>query len=637
LVFLNQALFFLVNFAILSLTYFQGGRIMGNGEIIRRQYIFVGVIVMVFLLLIGRMVYLQLIQGRQYKMIAEENRIRMVPAIAPRGTIYDRNGAALVANRPSFAVSVIPSELINAEQVLPLLSALINMPEGEIRKLLDEGADDPFTPVRLKRNIDQTTLAKVEERRRELPGVLIEAVPLREYIYKDLAGQVFGYIGAMNEEELSELRKYGYRPSDLVGKTGLEKVWERTLKGQDGGRQIEVNAAGEPVRLVGDKTAIPGNGLVLTLDMNLQKAAQDALKEYIVWAQKGGRPVTSGGAIVVIDPRSGAIRAMVSEPGYDPNVFAGGVSLKDWQAIINNPHNPLLNRAIESTYPPASVFKIVTSAAALELGCATPGEIFKDTGVYVLNGWKFYGWKVEGLGPLDMSGALAWSSDPYFYEMGNRIGVDRLADYAVAFGFGKPTGINLPGEAQGIVPTAAWKEETHGEVWHPGETLIAAIGQGYYLVTPIQQANMIAAVANGGILFRPMLVDKVISPQGAVLEDLKPEALYTVGLSQDTWANIRKGLRAVVEQGTASGVFQGFPISVAGKTGTGETGAGTTHAWFACYAPYENPEAVVVVFIENGGEGSGAAAPLARKVLEAYFGLQPSARQKTPAPTGVGD
>lgn len=610
---------------------------MGNSELIRRQYIFVAVIIMVFMLLIGRLVYLQLIQGRQYKMVAEENRIHTIPAIAPRGTIYDRNGAALVASRPSFAVSVIPNELKNAEQVLPLLSTLIDMPEGEIRRLLDEGADEPFTPVRLKRNIDEATMAKVEERRRELPGILIEAVPLREYLYKDLAAQVFGYIGAMNEEEFSELRKYGYRSSDFVGKAGLEMVWERTLKGKDGGRQIEVNAAGEPVRLVGDKTAVAGNALVLTLDANVQKAAQDALKEYILWAQKGGRPATSGGAIIVIDPRSGAIRAMVSEPSYDPGVFAGGISVKDWQAIVHNPHNPLLNRAIENTYPPASVFKIVTSAAALELGLVTPAEIFRDTGVYELSGWKFYGWKAGGLGPLDMVGALAWSSDPYYYEMGNRVGVDRLADYAVAFGFGKPTGINLPGEAQGIVPTAAWKEEVHGEVWNPGETLIAAIGQGYYLVTPIQQANIIAAVANGGILYRPMLVDKVISPQGMVLEDFKPEALYTVSLSQNTWATIRKGLRAVVEQGTASGAFQGFPVAVAGKTGSAETGTGTTHAWFACYAPYENPETVVVVFIENGGEGGSAAAPLARKVLEAYFSMRPSDPQTAPAPTGTGD
>jgi penicillin-binding protein 2 len=328
---------------------------------------------------------------------------------------------------------------------------------------------------------------------------------------------------------------------------------------------------------------------------------------------------------------------MASEPGYDPNVFAGGISVKDWTELINNPHTPLTNRAIESTYPPASVFKIVTSAAALERGHTTPEEVINDTGVYDLNGWKFYGWKVDGLGPLDLAGALAWSSDPYYYEMGHRLGIDPLADYAVAFGLGKPTGINLPGEAKGLVPTTAWKEETHGEVWYPGETLIAAIGQGYYLVTPIQQANLICATANGGILFRPMLVDKVISPQGQILEDIKPEALVTVSLKQETWDAIRKGLRAVVEQGTASAAFQDFPIAVAGKTGTGETGSGTTHAWFACYAPYEAPEIAVVIFLENGGEGGGSAAPLARTVLEAYFNI-PRTTAPTPAPIGkTGD
>lgn len=592
---------------------------MWNSEFIRRQHIFIGVIIIIFVLLVSRLLYLQVLQGKQYKLVAEENRLRTVPAIAPRGTIYDCKGAVLVTNRPSFAVSIIPTEFTSPGRVVPILSKLLNISEDHINLMLQEGADEPFTPVRLKRNIDQATLAAIEERRQDLPGVLIEAVPLREYIYKNLAGQVFGYVGIVSAEEYAKYRKYGYRPSDLVGKTGLEMVWERSLKGKDGGRQIEVNAAGEPIRLVGDKTAYPGNGLVLTIDANIQKAAQDALQNYITWAQKNGRPATSGGAVIVIDPRSGAIRAMVSEPSYDPNIFAGGISVKDWQALMNNPHTPLTNRAIENTYPPASIFKIVTSAAALELGLTTSTEIINDTGVYVLHGWKFYGWKVEGLGPVDLAGALTWSSDPYFYEMGNRLGVDRLADYAVAFGLSKPTGLNLPGEASGLVPTAAWKERTYNEIWYPGETLIAAIGQGYYLVTPLQQANIICAVANGGLLFRPLLVDKVLSPDGQILQDIVPEALYTVNLKPETWDAIRRGLRDVVEKGTASGAFTGFPIAVAGKTGTAETGSGPTHAWFVCYAPFENPEVAVVVFIENGGEGGAAAAPLARKILEAYF------------------
>jgi penicillin-binding protein 2 len=313
---------------------------------------------------------------------------------------------------------------------------------------------------------------------------------------------------------------------------------------------------------------------------------------------------------------------MVSEPSYDPNVFAGGISEKDWQALINNPHTPLNNRAIENAYPPASVFKVVTSAAALELGHTTPSEVINDTGVYVLNGWKFQGWNIKGLGPLDLTGALAWSSDPYFYEMGHRLGIDRLADYAVAFGLGKATGINLPGEAEG---------------WYPGETLIAAIGQGYYLVSPLQQVNMICAVANGGLLFRPLLVDKVISPEGQVLQDIKPEALYTVVLKPETWEAIRKGLRAVVETGTAATAFAGFPITVAGKTGTAETGAGPTHAWFAGYAPVDNPEVAVVVFVENGGEGGGAAAPLARKILETYFRIPQTPSEKITPPAGTVD
>lgn len=593
---------------------------MWETETARRIRIFTVLIGAIILSLLLRLAWMQLLHGPQYKRLAEENRLRGVSSQGPRGIFYDRRGAVLVSNRPSFAISIIPREYTSPREATPALAALLNMPQADIEAMLAAGRGYPYTPIRVKRDADQSILAKIEERKAQLPGVIVEATPVRHYVYGSLAAHVFGYIGRIDEEEYAVRRETGYSPNDLIGKDGLERVWEEQLKGGDGGRQVEVNAGGEEVGLAGERPVRPGNSLVLTLDANLQKAAEDALAAQIAASRRSGHPAR-GGAAVALDIRSGAVLAMASSPAFDPNVFVRGITAREWNALVGNADRPLHNRAIQSGYPPGSVFKIVTAAAALDRGLVSAAEVFDDKGVYVLDGWRFYGWETKGLGRLRLEDALAWSSDPVFYELGRRLGIDALAAYALTFGFGGESGIGLRGEAKGIVPTIGWKLETYGEGWYPGETLIAAIGQGYYLATPLQQARLLMAVANGGLLYRPLLVTRVVRADGAVAAEYPPVVTGTVYLQPGTWDTIRSGLVAVTTRGTAAAAFRGFGPGAAGKTGSSETGKGTVHAWFACYAPVANPEIAVAVLIEEGGEGSSAAAPVARRILEAYFGL----------------
>ncbi|KYZ74979.1 peptidoglycan glycosyltransferase [Anaerosporomusa subterranea] len=607
---------------------------MWQFETNRRLTIFGGIIAAVIGLLVLRLAWMQLLHGPQYKKQADENRVRQRTEYAPRGEIRDRHGAVLVASRPSFAVSIIPAEFTNRAATSEILVAATGIQSEIINAKLKEGEKFPYTPIRLKHDLDSAVLAKIEERKRDLPGVIIEPIAVRHYIYGQLAAHLFGYVGGISEEEYAKRKNAGYSPQDRIGLTGLERLREDRLRGINGGWQVEINAEGNEVRRLGESPTTPGHTLLLTLDANLQKAAEDALELQVNTSRRIGEPA-KGGAVVVLSTRTGGVLALASNPAYDPNLFADGLNDKEWNSIIKNPNNPLTNRATSGVYPPASVFKIVTAAAALDTGLTTETEIFDDKGVYSLSGWKFFGWNTKGLGRLNIAGALAMSSDPVFYELGHRLGADTLASYALTFGYGKASGIELP-EEHGLVPTEEWKVNTYGEQWYPGETLIAAIGQGYYLATPLQQAMLLQAVANGGIAYRPMIVEKILSPQGVVVETFLPEVSRTLYLKPESWETIRKGLVEVTTSGTASAVFKGFPHTVAGKTGSAETGRKATHAWFACYAPAEAPEVAVVAFVEDGGEGSVAAAPIARKVLEAYFGI-PSAGQPPTPPKGTTD
>lgn len=596
----------------------------------RRMTILICVIFGVFVLLIVRLAWMQLVHGAQFKQIAEENRLRKSYEQAPRGTLYDRNGIVLVANRPSFAISIIPAEYTDSKGVTPILANITGLKPAEISEMVEAAKDFPYLPLRVKRDVNPAMIAKIEERNKELPGVIIEAIPIRQYKYGELAAHVFGFIGRIDEGDLENRKAQGYHPSDLVGKDGLEYVWEDVLRGVDGGREVEVNALGDQIGIAGKQMPRPGKDLGLTLDINLQQAAEAALSEQIRVSRQIGEPA-KGGAIVVLDVHTGAVLAMASKPSFNPNDFAVGISSHEWDALIANTNYPLTNKVIQSMYPPGSVFKIVTSSAALDLRLTTPEEIFNDKGVYILQGWSFYGAEQTALGRLNLVGAIAKSSDPTFYELGRRIGPDQLASYALTFGLGQVSGIRLPGEEKGLVPTEEWKVATYGEPWYPGETLIAAIGQGYYLVTPLQQALLLMAVANGGVVYRPMLVEKVLTVDGRVESNFNSEIIRTIYLKPEVWDTIRHGLEEVTTSGTAAAVFQGFTPKIAGKTGSAETGRGTIHSWFACYAPAEKPEIVVAALVEDAGEGAVAAVPLVRKVLESYFRLPARAASESVA------
>lgn len=608
---------------------------MQDLEKARRLQVLAIAVVVVIIFLLGRLAWMQLLHGAQYKKVAEDNRLRKLFSQGPRGTMYDRNGAALVSNRPSFAVSVIPAEYANPQAVTPYLAELAGVPTTEIESLLAAGEEFPYSPCRIIIDATPAMIAKIEEHKASLPGVIIEALPVRYYLYGSLAAHVFGYIGRIDAEEYAARRQAGYNPSDLIGKDGLERVWEELLHGVEGGQEIEVNAQGEEVGVARQKAAVAGHSLVLTLDGNLQKAAEEILAAQLDASRTHGHPA-KGGAVVVLDVASGAVLTLASSPTFDPNVFARGISASEWSALLTNPNNPMTNRTIQSAYPPGSVFKIVTASAALDLGLVTPEEVFNDQGFYVAGGWTFYGWEPKGLGQLKLVDAIAWSSDPVFYELGRRVGVDRLAAYALTYGFGAPSGIRLLGEAKGNVPTEAWKAANFEEPWYLGETIIAAIGQGYYLVTPIQQALLLMAVANGGPIYRPYLVSKVLNPDGSLREVFRPEVLRTVYLAPAIWDTLRSGLVTVVSAGTATSNFIGFPQPVAGKTGSAETGRGTVHSWFACYAPADKPQIVAVALLEDAGEGAEAAVPVVRKVLEAYFGLPVPGQPPLP-PAGKSD
>ncbi|CUH94832.1 putative membrane protein [Propionispora sp. 2/2-37] len=587
-----------------------------------RLEIFTYFIIFVMAVLIARMGYLQIAQGVYFHQQAEDNRIRLMPMMAPRGVIYDRDGTPLVSNRPGFSVSLVPMTGPIPDTVLNRLSTIVGMKVEDIKaKIKQQGS--PLAPVRIKDDVGQDIVSKIEERRGEMPGVVIEIQSVRNYVNKELGVHLLGYVGEISESELEDRKNDGYQSGDIVGKFGLEKVYDKEIRGIDGGAQVEVDVTGRPVRMMGKKEPVLGNSLVLTIDSRIQKAAERAMDNQLNYLQKRlGNVNAKAGAAVVMNPQTGEILAMVSRPAFNPNLFNGGISVKDWQAINDNPFNPMQNRTINAEYPPGSAFKIVTGAAALELGKVTPEEKILDTGRHwIIPKGNSHG---AALGWIDFNVALAKSDNVYFYEMGNRIGIDNLEKWARAFGLGAPTGINLPHESEGLVANRKYKEEVYGEDWYLSETFDAAIGQGFQLATPLQMASLISQVANGGHRYRPYVVSKIISPNGDTVKTFAPEVLGNVRISERNLSAIRNALKDVTSpSGTAGYIFEGFPVPIAGKTSTAENPHGDDHGWFVAYGPFDNPTVAVAVVIEQGGYGSDAAAPIARKIMEAAFNLPP--------------
>ena len=575
--------------------------------------------VLVIAVLIGRAAYLQIYQGEYYAGLADGNRIRIVPSMAPRGTFYDRNGELLVTNRPGFSVSLLPLTAPISDDVIDRLSDLLKVPTDEIKTKI--AGHSGFNPIRIKTDVTPDIVSIIEEQKSQYPGVVIEVTPIRDYILKQEGAHTFGYVSEINDTELEKMKDEGYKSGDIIGKFGIEKIYDKELRGENGGQQVEVDVSGKPVQILGRKEPIPGDDLELTIDINLQQAAEKAVDEQLT--QIGAHAA----AAVVMNPQTGEILAMVSRPAFDPNLFAHGISSKDWNQLNNNPYHPMDNKTITGEYPPGSTFKIVTGTAALTEGVVTPDEQIFDSGHH----WIIPKGNADGeaLGWLNFRTALAHSDNVYFYEMGNRLGIDRLEKYARMFGLGAKTGIDLPYEATGLVANRRYKERNFDDgEWYLSETFDAAIGQGFNLVTPLQAAMVMGEIAADGKRYKPHVVNRIIAPDGSVVKDFQPELLSQLDVPEEDIKLVQDGLHDVTKYGTAASSFRGFTVDIAGKTGTAENSQGRDHGWFVAYGPFDNPNIVVAVIVENGGYGSQSAVPIGRKILEAAFGLNQDSGDK---------
>ncbi|MFH1006307.1 MAG: penicillin-binding protein 2 [Candidatus Latescibacterota bacterium] len=578
----------------------------------RRGTLLMGILFLLFGILFFRLFSLQILQGAHYFRLSERNRIRIVPVEAPRGIITDRNGVVLVDNRPSYTISIIPHQVTHVEQTISMLSEIIGVDPKTIRKKIDAQKSWPYQPVKLKRDVGFSVLSQIEENRFELPGVIYQIVGRRSYPFDDLAAHLLGYVGEPSRKEFASLAPVGYLYGELIGKYGIEQQYEAILHGRSGMRTLSVNAMGQEIGLLSDrpeKKALPGGELRLTLDLDLQRTAEEAFPEGMA------------GSLVALDPRNGEVLAMVSRPSFDLNLFGGVLPQAQWEALNHDPQHPLLNRAVQSAYPPGSTMKMVTTLAGLATGKVREGKSFLPcTGAYRFGDREFGCWKKEGHGALDPIGALTESCDVYFYQLGQKIGLTTWGLWAEKFGFGRRTEVDVPGEISGLVPSPAYYDRRYGKrKWSRGLMLNLAIGQGEMLATPIQLACYIAALANGGSTIRPHILEETVeSGRHSLHPALQAEKI--AGISTENMALIQKSLWNVVqgEHGTARRArVLGF--EVAGKTGTAQNPHGEDHSWFVAFAPFEHPTIAVAAIVENAGHGSTVAAPLVQKVLAAHL------------------
>jgi penicillin-binding protein 2 len=561
-----------------------------------------------FVFVVGQLWYLQALEGYRLRDLSERNRIRIRPAAAPRGIMYDRNGLPLVDNRPAFTLSLIPREMEDRDVVLARLSILLHIPMQELVDAVSAVPPDSFAPVRVRRGLTMDEVAKVEERRVELPGVLIEVEPQRLYPSSDFAAHLLGYVREVSEEQLRQGR---YRRGDLVGQSGIERLLDEVLRGRDGGEQIEVDAMGRPVQVVRRQEPHPGAHVLTTLDRKIQGVAERALGEH-------------AGAVVVLDPQNGDILAMVSKPAFALDQLTGSLARDTWLRLVRDPRHPLLNRAIQGQYPPGSVFKMVVAAAALQERVITPFDQLHCGPTFQLGPWVFRNWEDKDWGMIDLRQAIIRSCNTFFYQLGLKVGVDTIARYAKEFGFGQPTGIPLLGERPGFVPLPELRKAL-GRPWRSGDTVNVAIGQGQVLTTPLQIARFMGALANGGILWAPRLVQRVESSSGQVISTTPPRVTGRVDLAPVVFAFLQQSLWGVVNEGGTGAAARLPGIDIAGKTGTAQTirgsdaSKGQDHAWFAAFAPRDHPRVVVVVLVERGGKGGQVAAPIAREIFQGIF------------------
>ncbi|MFQ5911942.1 MAG: penicillin-binding protein 2 [Nitrospinota bacterium] len=579
--------------------------------------------------LLIRLWVLQVIQGEKFRRRSETNRIetKIIPGL--RGKIQDRAGRVLAGDRPAFDLALIPHSVPNVTDTLIHLQKRTGLDPLWARSQI--GLGNRFKPIVVQKNLSREAVAQVMERRWQLPGVLIQVRPQREYPERDLAAHLIGYLGEVTEGQVKKRR--GYRAGDMAGKQGIEREFEDVLRGVHGRKWVEVDAFGREIKVIGERPAKTGKSLVLTLNVELQQKAEELLAE-------------QPGVLIAMDPRNGEILALASNPRFDPNALTDGMSAKDWNKLIRNPLRVLQNRATRGQYPPGSVFKIVLAAAALEENAIAPSDTLFCPGFYRFGRRSYRCWKAGGHGNVNLHRALVESCDVYFYQLGLKLGIDRIARYASAFGLGRPTGLVSEGEKAGVVPSPEWKRKRFGQPWYPGETVSASIGQGYNLVTPIQLAVLISAVANGGTLFRPRLVRRIEEKDGSVVQTFLPEIRGRLPVKRKNLEFVRKALRGVVQEKRGTGFRAKIPgVQVAGKTGTAqvvrlkhrkdskEQAQGDRlrrdHAWFVAFAPYEEPTIAVVVLAEHAGKGGSRYAPLARELIAHHLGIREDAHPQS--------
>ena len=565
-------------------------------------------VVICFAILVICLWYLQMIKGEEFKERAVENCIRSLVEDAPRGRIYDRQGELLVTNRPAVVVSIIPAEVDDLEELSERLSKIIAISPEEILQTVKNYRENPFKPVKILDDCKTNKIVEIEERKDELKGVVLEVKPRRDYLYNDFAAHSLGYVGEIDKEELQRFGNPKFQGGDIIGKAGLEKYYDDILRGEKGGKEVEVDASGQEVATLLYQKPVPGEDLVLTIDKDLQLYGEELL-----FGKKG--------SIIVSDPNSGEILALVNRPSFSPNIFANGISSSDWQKLSCDTDYPLTNRSIQGVYSPGSVFKVATAAAALEEGVTDRKRKIYCSGSFKLAGQVFTCWKENGHGSLSIVDAIAHSCNVYFYTLGKDLGIEKFNKYMQKFGLGEKTGIDLPAEAKGIIPSTQWKEREVKEIWFPGDTINLSIGQGYLLLTPIQVHDLITIVVTEGEVYKLHLVKKIISADGNTVKEIKPKIYKKLDFSSDTFKIIKEGLRQTILTGTGwrANIKE---LAVAGKTGTAQNPQGETHAWFIGFAPYENPEVCITVFLENGGGGGEVAAPIARAMLEKYFNIK---------------
>jgi len=606
------------------------------------------IVIIISVTLLLRSWYIQVIMGEIYAQEAKEIRTKTIREVALRGNIFDRNGILLAYNRPGLVISVDPEIIDNNPEVLKKLSLVLEESYYNLEQKISHERKYLRGHIDVVKDIDKELATYIKEHSDEFPGVLVKKVPLRFYPNGDIASHLLGYVGQITLEELEQEKyKYEYLPGDIVGKSGVELYYESFLSGQNGSKTVEVDPTGRVVRELGKVKSIPGNNLHLTIDINLQKKTEEVLKKWIENARKTQDKETEeyykapAGASVILDAKTNQILAMASYPNYDPNIFIGGISEKDWEEL-NDPKNnfPLNNRALMS-YSPGSVYKVVTAAAGLNENLVEPyDENYKCLGVWTELGDEYekYCWSKWGHGDINLLEGIQESCNVVFYEIGlslhknSRSSGDVFYHYSKILGLDEPTGVDLPFESKGLIPNKKWKSEYFKEnptlaKWYPGDTVNLSIGQGDILTSPIQIARLYSIIANKGESLTPQICLRITSPKEELVENSAMIINKRETLDQEIFEIIEKGLILVVKNGTAKSAFDGFPldeVSVAGKTGTSHVLGKQDFSWFACYAPVEDPEYVIVSMIEEAGSGGKSAAPIAKEILEFIYNVERS-------------